>query len=564
MSQRAIDQRQKLSFTPSDPLEVMQQVRLAPRLVEDYRPVSECLEWRLSEKHWRKTGTVSFTHSEVPYTITNSGTLSAQAALLLHANCLETRPKGKIPVLETGAGTGMFARLFLEEFERLCSTSGHPFYSQITYYVTDDSEESVRQWRELRIFQDKPAVLGVAQGSDPLLVDTGSEKIRLSKLRAAFANYVIDSMGSAVLRNSASGPEELHIRTHLVEDPKAFRKDFDTSVEELREMASITDPRLLELLNVLEFEAVFLPISRNYPHMDEALTFGHDWPRIMLNYGAMEYIERVLDGLDKNGLILANDYGMTQASESVGLGSIQRFGPTAAMGINFPLLAHHLTSRGFRAIRPDQDENLPLHPILFMTREMPSTEKRFLETFALEIHRRMNAPSESARKFLEGGAVEQAGRAYEEALRVRPRDWALMGEITEFLLRHVGDYEAGRKMAETALSMNPWYSVWLWNLLGDALYALRHFQEAHEIYLKAEALSPNDVRTALNLGYTYWELGRPAEALQALARGLAEDGSGQFRARIMEKQAQILEGVAQRFGREQEWLARRATRLSAC
>lgn len=564
MSQRTLNQHEQLRSTPSDPLEVMQQVRLAPRVVEDYRPVSECLEWRLSEEYWRNTGTVSFTRSEVPYTITNSGTLSAQAALLLHANCLEARPKGKIQVLETGAGTGMFARLFLEEFERLCSNSGHPFYSRITYYVTDDSEESVKQWRQLGIFEDKPAVLGIAQGSDPLLVDTGSEKIRLSEVRAAFANYTVDSMGAAVLRNSPGGPEELHIRTHLVEDPKAILKDFDISLERLREMAAGTDPKLLELLNVLEFEAAFLPVSRNYPHMDEALTFGHEWPRIMLNYGAAEYIERVLEGLDKNGLILVNDYGMTQASESVGLGSIQRFGPTAAMGINFPLLAYHFSSRAFRAIRPEQDDNLPLHPLLFLTREMQLTEKRFQETFAWETHRKMNAPSESARKFLEGGHVEQAGRAYEDALRVRPRDWALMGEVTEFLLRHVGDYEAGRKIAQTALSMNPWYSVWLWNLLGDALYALRQFQEAHEIYLKAKALSPNDVRTALNLGYTYWELGCPVEALQALARGLAEDGSGQFRTRLLEKQAQILEGIAQRFGREQAWLARRAAQLSGC
>jgi tetratricopeptide (TPR) repeat protein len=152
---------------------------------------------------------------------------------------------------------------------------------------------------------------------------------------------------------------------------------------------------------------------------------------------------------------------------------------------------------------------------------------------------------------------------YEQALRARPRDWTLMGEIAEFLLRHVGDYEAGRKMAETALSMNPWYSVWLWNLLGDSLYALNRFSEAHEIYLKANELGPGDVRTALNLGYTYRELGSPAQALQALARGLVEDGSGQFRNRLLEKQAQILAELTQSFERRQEWLARRAARMAA-
>ena len=550
-------------FVPSDPLEVLRHVQLAPRMVEDYRPFSECLEWRLSQNHWHTTGTASFTQSEVPYTITSSGTLSAQAARVLHANCLESPPQNGIPVLETGAGSGMFAKLFLEEFERLSANSGHDFYSRIVYHVTDGSVQSVDQWRRYAIFEGKPTVLGTAQGSDPLRIDTGSGEVRVSGLRAVFCNYAIDSMGAAVLRQSPGGPEELHIRTHMVADPAAAGTRSGLTVDDLRRMASTTDPKLLSLLELLEFEAAFLPLSRTYPHMEEALTFGHDWPRVMLNYGAMEYLERVLAALDPSGCILINDYGMTQASESVGLGSIQRFGPTAAMGINFPLLAHHFCSRGIRAGRPVLDERLPLHPLLLTLRPLPATENRFQETFAWETFRDMNAPAEAARKHLEAGRVEQAGHMYEQALRVRPRDWTLMGEIAEFLLRNVGDYEAGRKMAETALSMNPWYSVWLWNLLGDALYALNQFPEAHEVYQKAQALSPKDVRTALNLGYTYWELGDAVQALQALGRGLAEDGSGQFRERLLEKQAQILAGVSQKFDREQEWLARRAARMSA-
>jgi tetratricopeptide (TPR) repeat protein len=550
-------------FDAADPLEVLRQVELTPRVIEEYRPVSECLEWRLSQNHWRSTGAASFIKSEVPYTITSSGALSAQAARLLYANCLEAPPRGKILTLETGAGSGLFARLFLEEFERLCSNSGHDFYSRLVYYVTDGSPESVAQWKRLGIFHGKPAVAGCAQGGDPLLVDTGAEEIRLIGLRAVFANYCVDSMPAVVLRQSDGAAEELHVRTHLIAKPENVRRNFNLSIEELRRMAAASDPKLLEFLDVFEFEATFLPVSRPYPYMDEALAFGHGWPRIMLNYGAMEYVERVRAGLEDAGLILINDYGMTQASESTGLGSIQRFGPTTAMGINFPLLAHHLSSRGAKVTRPAQDEQLPLHPMLIASRSLPGTEARFQETFSWEALREMNAPAEAARKHIEGGRIEQAGRMYEQALRARPRDWTLMGEIAEFLLRHVGDYEAGRKMASTALSMNPWYSVWLWNLLGDALYALNRFSEAHEIYLKAQALSPNDVRTSMNLGYTYWELGSPVEALQALARGLADDGPGQFRDRLLDKQAQILAGLNQQFGRGQEWLARRAARMSA-
>jgi tetratricopeptide (TPR) repeat protein len=561
--QCAVIKMEQPVFAPSDPLEVLRQVHLTPRLLEDYRPVAECLEWRLSQNHWRNTGTASFTKSEVPYTITSSGTLSAQAACVLFANCIEAPPSGKIPVLETGAGTGMFAKLFLDEFERLCSNSGHPFASQILYHVTDGSLEAVEQWKRLGIFAGKNVVLGTAQGGSPLAVTIDGEQIRLSGLRAVFANYVIDSLDSAVLRQSPNGPEELHIRTHFSAQPETSKKHLDIGLEKVQKMVSKTDPELLRFLDVLEFEAAFLPVSRPYPCMEETLAFGHDWPRVTLNFGAMEYLERVIEGLDSNGFVLVNDYGLTQPSESNSLGCVQRFGPTAAIGINFPLMAHHFSSRGLRVSRPALDERLPLHPMLLNRRELAETERKFQETFGWECHREMNAPSQLARQHLETGRIEQAGRAYEQALLARPRDWSLMGEIAEFLLRHVEDYEAGRKMAETALSMNPWYSVWLWNLLGDALYALNRFSDAHEIYLKAQSLSSDDIRTALNLGYTYWELGSPAQALQALARGLAADGSGQFRDRLLEKQGQILAGISQRFGREQEWLARRTARMTA-
>jgi tetratricopeptide (TPR) repeat protein len=194
---------------------------------------------------------------------------------------------------------------------------------------------------------------------------------------------------------------------------------------------------------------------------------------------------------------------------------------------------------------------------------MPATERAFHQAFDWEVQQVVNGPQEAARQHIEGGRFEQAREAYEKSLSARPRDWALLGEIAEFLIRHVADYESGRKIAEAALAVNPWYSVWLWNVLGDAVYALERYAEAHEIYLKAEIMEPNDVRTALNLSYSYWELGRPDRALELVARGLAHDGAGLYRDRLLEKQQQILAGVAATHRSNQEWLARRAARLSS-
>jgi tetratricopeptide (TPR) repeat protein len=547
----------------ADALEILSRVQIAPNLIEDYHPLVESLEWRLSQLYWQTAGTAGFVRNEVPYTITSSGTLSAQAARVLFANCQEHRPSGAISVLEVGAGTGLFARLFLDEFERICAQAGEDFFSRLTYYVTDGSPATVHQWQQLGIFDPQRSVPGQANGQDPLNILTSEGPLKLANLRAVFSNYALDSLPATVLRKGAEGPEELQIRTHLTTDAERVKRAAGINLAELREMAERTDAKLLDYVQLFEFESAFRPPDRKYPYAEEALAFGHEWPRVILNSGAIDFLQQALDGLEINGFVLINDYGMTQPADASSLGSTQRFGSSAAMGLNFPFLAHHFSSRVAMVSRPAMDEKLPLHPMLLANRSLPQTNLAFHESFDWQAHERWMVPQETARHHIEAGRFDQAMHAYREALLGRPRDWALMGEIAEFLTRQVADYESARKMAEAALAVNPWYSVWLWNLLGDAVYAMDRFAEAHQHYLKAESMEPNDVRTALNLGYSYFEIGQPDRALLALARGLAADSTGAYRERLLEKQQQILAGIAVQRRTEQEWLARRAARLAS-
>ena len=91
---------------------------------------------------------------------------------------------------------------------------------------------------------------------------------------------------------------------------------------------------------------------------------------------------------------------------------------------------------------------------------------------------------------------------YQEALAARPRDWVLLGEIVEFLIRQIANYQAGLDIAKAAL--------------------------------------------------------------EALARALANDRTGLLRERLLQKQRQIAGQVQARHAAEQEWLARRAARLNSC
>ena len=135
--------------------------------------------------------------------------------------------------------------------------------------------------------------------------------------------------------------------------------------------------------------------------------------------------------------------------------------------------------------------------------------------------------------------------------------------MADFVGLQINDPSAGLELARGAVQRNPGYSSWLWNVLGDCLYGLRRFDDAHEAYLQAGRIDPNDARTNLNLAFTLLENRKHGEALQALARGLAGDTHGIFRERLLAKQAEVLQTLTAETSRESERQQRRAARLRA-
>src|SRR6187549_1327698 len=65
------------------------EVAVPARILEEFRPLCESLEWRLAQLYWRRAGALPFAENEVPFLVNNSGRLSEAAARLLLASCLE-------------------------------------------------------------------------------------------------------------------------------------------------------------------------------------------------------------------------------------------------------------------------------------------------------------------------------------------------------------------------------------------------------------------------------------------------------------------------------------------
>jgi tetratricopeptide (TPR) repeat protein len=470
-------------------------------------------------------------------------------------------------VLELGAGSGLFARYFLNSFRGICAQEGRDFYDRMTYIVSDQSPQSVRQWQERELFAQHPGhvLAGVCDAQRPSEIkDLSGQSLEPGRLRAVFANYVLDVLPAAIVRAGPGGPEHLAVRTHLTNHHALLRPYAGLSLEEVRTLAASEQPgdraRLIPLLTLLEFETAFVSIGdETPPYLEEALAFGSDLKRVMLNHGAMVCLEQALQMLLPQGFILINDYGPVEREQIADQAATQRFGSSTALGLNFSLLEHHVTTTGRILLKPEGDKDHPIHTRLLCRQDLPQTAAAFANRYSSAGKAYFEGPLTQARQHAAAGRQNEALSAYRTALTHCPRDWCLLGECAEYVAMQLHDFGAGLELARGALELNPFYSAWLWNVLGDCLFCLERFDQAHEAYLQAQRISADDPRTNFNLAYTYFHFGCYADTLEVIARGLAKDHRGAYRERLLAKQQQVLAAISGRWLGEQERLLKRAT-----
>jgi len=289
------------------------------------------------------------------------------------------------------------------------------------------------------------------------------------------------------------------------------------------------------------------------------------WPsaaRLRLSTGALGCLRRCAERLEPDGFILVNDYGPVTAEEVPAYAALQKFGKTVASGLSFPWLEAELERLGLHPHKAAGDDARSLHTRLVLKRALPATDDLFQERFCAEAHRSVEALLEQARQHVAAGRKEEALGDYKLALSRSRLDWALLGELSDFLNSQLADHRAARDLARAAVELNPHYSTWLWNLLGDALFNLERVEEAHQAYLQARRINPRDAQTNLNLAYTHLIFGAHGEALEAIRVGLLHDVRGLYRDRLLDKQRHVLLSLTETWKADQERLNRRNQRLA--
>jgi tetratricopeptide (TPR) repeat protein len=537
------------------PLEILKETPAWREMIHDFVPLAEGLELRLADAEWLVNGVASFVDGKVPFVVNNDGRLSADAAAVLFANCLEQPPgEDGSSVLELGGGTGLFARYFLDEFQALCLGAGRDFYHRLTYVVTDRSPATVEFWSANGVFAKHPDRVRAC------VTDAMEPASAIDRpLRAVFCNYILDTLPGSVLRRSATGWDRLCVRTWMDKDTERLSQYTALSLNEIRQCASAGDlAALLSLLPLLEGEREFQPLlSGGLCELD--LDSFEPGQVFAFNHGAVRCLETVIANLEPSGFVLANDYGATRPEDSARYAGCQWFGPTATMGLDFALLENTLLRRypDVQSLRPEGDDDLSIHSRLIHRAAPPECRRAFLERFSGDASQRSLALTEQARAQALSGDTIEALSSFQAALEDNPRNWLLIGEAAVFAREQLRDASRAIELAQAALELNPWYSPWLWNVLGESFADAGRHADAHDCHLRAELIHPQDPATQSFLAGSWLRRGDPARSLYAIARGLTGDSAGMHRHLLLQRQQEAIGSLALRWARERESFARR-------
>jgi len=571
-------------------------------VIQDFVPLADSLEWQLGQEYLRQRGNKAFLSdaSPVPFVINNDGTLSRNAAEVFFASLLDAEEKGPLEddifVLELGIGVGLFARYFLDAFRDLCQQQKKDFYERLCYIAADRSERMLldvcrhgvlanhpgryrlrlvdamkpgevllqdvmfRNHHPLPAEERDPAddptaspSAVAAQGSPPLDIGHRTSDFGHAKpFRAVFLNYLLDCLPAAVLEIGGENDQvkQLYVRTCVARNVRL--EDYtDWTAEALAQRAKINDAaaqrELLEVYGLFASEYDYRPVNvKTLPHGEFALQFGRTKTKKLLhNYGAIQALDQLLEMVHDDGFILANDYGQTQVTAKDEF-EHQRFSLATFVGVNFSLLKAYFGDGGRCQYLEPYSEASSNHSRLLGRKLSYKTGLRFQERFSQDAAEQLQEPIVRARECLRVGRFELASSYYQQALARQPGNWVLLSEVAQFLIFSLRDVKAGIDLAKVALALNPTCSSELWNILGDGLFEYGRYAEARSAYLKALEVNNSDVRARYNLAWVYQREKNFPAALEIIAEALTLDKMGQYRDRLLQKQAEVVAQQVQR------------------
>lgn len=525
-------------------------------MLGDFQTIANSPLWRLSEMFWAQTGSEAFASGEVPYVVTNDGPHAGDAADLFVESALAAEKAGALEeeliVLELGVGSGLFAKLFLDQLLDRCRREGLDYYDRTRYVATDGSTSMLDDLENTGVLADHAERVLCVRLRVPE-IETAVEAARERGLllsggvRAVHANYLFDSLPFTLLCLDRDEAWELHVRGRMPEEDLE-RLHLDTGDDALDLDLVGSDPQQLEAIQEsLILETRYVPVERSeiplacaLPNVDPnagPIQFLH-------SYAALECLESVASLLRPDGHFVITDYGYTSDGERPVVFETQNFGRTVASGVNFEQISNYATARlNLNYYAPAQDpENLQSR--LIGRRVAPQVTELFQQRYSGEKWEQRNTLLVEARKLADEGRFEAARWKFEQLLRQQPFSWSAHEVTAAYLAYSLEEADAAIVVARRGLELNHLNSG-LWNVLGDSHFLKKEFDIAEQCYEHALTVNPSDPRGRMNLAYLAVMQRQFAKALRLIGEAMALDREGEFHEVLLEKQREALSGLVQ-------------------
>ena len=428
-----------------------------------------------------------FCEDRVPFQVTNDGTISRKAAELLFfglvAGELVGRSKGcPIRVLELGAGSGLFARYFLDAFRSLCRNYAKDYYDRLIYVVTDRSERMRGDILRLGVLAGHAGRFVVAP-ADAELDDLGLPAAigQSPGFSAVVANYILDNLPATVLHRDGERLEELYASASL-NAPQAPEWAESGALPEVGQFR-----RILPALS-MEYEYRALDRACAPFQTTAQACLARDGPFVFHNYGALGCLESCAALLEKGGFVLVSDYPHLPFDETIRIFPWQQYDGSIAAGLNFSLLKAHFSDRpGWTWSEPEGESGVLSFRCLGRDIQ-PVVAARFRSIFSRSAMDELYGSWNEARRYWRDGERRKTLRAFEVAHARQRNNWALKHEFANFLLQEMDNAGRALALASSGLADNPVYPL-SWKTAGYCLSRLNRHSEASEAYRRARQLS---------------------------------------------------------------------------
>lgn len=305
-----------------------------PRLVERGKPLSASVIWPWQERWFEQASLAVWTDDVVPHHINTSSFAAVRHARLAVAwvRSLDARPTGgwapgrsALPVIEFGAGNGLFAHRFLRAFRNYIGPSAAP---RVRYVLSDVSEARLAALRAARPVQEAEArgelqLVRYAIGPDAPPPLAGLDGLPL----LAIANYVFDGLPTDAYEIADGALFALTPRVWLPADD-----------------AALEDP--LSALDLdWEREAVDPADCRDAALLRDYLALGIDG-NALVPHGARICLEACLASRCQELVVLAADRGAMPGAPLLAAPLALAWHGSFSIDVNFDAIARWLDQRG--------------------------------------------------------------------------------------------------------------------------------------------------------------------------------------------------------------------------